>query len=86
MHFNFIIFHITGKNTDYYYASPKIYNYTFHVGSISAYPDANITITDDLVGEDEEFFQIVIIDDALQFNVEAGRPATIFMNNDSKYI
>ena len=86
MHINFIIFHITGKTTDYYYVSPKIYNYTFYVGSISAYPDANITITDDLVGEDEEPFQIVIVDDTLQFYVEAGRPATVFITDDSKYI
>ena len=50
-----------------------------------ASPDANITINDDIIGEDDETFKIVIIDAALPFNVAAGHPATIIINdNDSK--
>ena len=74
-----------GKTVDYGYALPKIYNYTFHPGSISAYPDANITISGDMI-KDNEAFQMVIIDTVLPYNVEAGHPATIIMNDKgSKY-
>ena len=69
-----------GKTVDYGYALPKIYNYTFRPGSISAYPDANITISGDMI-QDNEAFQMVIIDAALPYNVKAGRPATILMND-----
>ena len=81
----FIVFHITGRVIDYGNASFKIYSYKFHTGSISAYPDANITISDDMIKDDEDF-QMVIIDAALPFGVEAGHPATIFTNDndDSK--
>ena len=84
---NLHVFYIpAGGAVDYGYAPSKIYNYTFHAGSTCAYPDANITITDDMIGEDDETFQIVIIDAALPFNVKAGQPATIIINdNDSKY-
>ena len=76
----------TGKAIDFGYAPSKIYNYTFHAGSICAYPDANVSITDDMMREDEETFHIVIIDAALPFNVKPGHPATIIINdNDSKY-
>ena len=64
---------------------PKIYNYTFYAGSTCASPDANVTITDDMIREKNETFKIVIIDAALPFNVEARHPATIMINdNDSK--
>ena len=65
---------------------PKIYNYTFHAGSTCAYPDANITITDDdIPGEKEEKFEIGIIESALPFGVDADLPATIIISdNDSK--
>ena len=81
----FIVFHITGRVIDYGNASFKIYSYKFHTGSISAYPDANITISDDMIKDDEDF-QMVIIDAALPFGVEVGHPATIFTNDndDSK--
>ena len=81
-----IDFDVTGRTIDYGYASPKIYNYTFHAGSTCASPDANITITDDLISENEETFEISIIEAALPFGVKAGGTATIFINdNDSKY-
>ena len=76
----------TGRTIDYGYAIPKIYNYTFHAGSTCASPDANITITDDTIKEDEEAFKISIIDYTLPFGVTAGDPATIKINdNDSKF-
>ena len=79
-------FTITGRTVDYGYASPKIYNYTFYAGSTCASPDANITITDDLIAEKEEAFKISIIEGTLPFGVEAGGPATVIINdNDSKY-
>ena len=65
---------------------PKIYNYTFHAGSTCASPDANITITDDMQVENEETFQIALIDAALPFGVQAGPSTTIIINdNDSEF-
>ena len=81
--------HLTGRSIDYGYATPKIYNYTFHAGSTCASPDANITITDDGESEQQETFEIIIIDAALPFGVvaDADGTATIFINdNDSEYI
>ena len=64
---------------------PKIYNYTFHAGSTCASPDANITITDDTIPEDEESFKIVMIDYTAPFGIKADDEATIKINdNDSK--
>ena len=81
-----MIIMIAGRTIDYGYASPKIYNYTFYAGSTCASPDANITITDDLIAEKEEAFKISIIEGTLPFGVEAGGPATVIINdNDSKY-
>lgn len=83
---NFNASHLTGRNIDFGYKSPKIYNYTFNAGSTCAYPDANVTITDDNLFEKEETFDISIIDAALPFGVEAGLPATIIIHdNDSKH-
>ena len=80
------MFYLTGRTVDYGYELPKIYNYTFHPGSTCAYPDANITITDDMTVEKEEAFQIALIDAALPFGVRAGQPAIIIINdNDSKF-
>ena len=77
--------HLTGRTIDYGYALPKIYNYTFHAGSTCASPDANITITDDMISEKEEKFEVSIIEDALPFGVETDGIATIIINdNDSK--
>lgn len=62
-----------------------MYNYTFYAGSTCAYPDINVTITDDMILEPEEYFEISIIRLILPFGVEAGPPAKIFINdNDSK--
>ena len=79
------MFYPIGKTVDYGYASPKIYNYTFHAGSTCAYPDANITINDDIIVEQNEEFEITIINAALPFGVQAGQPSTIIINdNDSE--
>ena len=76
----------TGKTVDYGYASPKIFNYTFYAGSTCASPDANVTITDDEISEQDEAFKISIIEGTLPFGVRAKGPATIIINdNDSKY-
>ena len=78
-------FHSTGRVPDSSYASSKIYSYIFDAGVISTYPDVNITITDDVIGEFNKTFQIVITNYSLPFYVKAGLPATIFTNNsDSK--
>ena len=74
-------FHSTGRVPDSFYTSSKIYIYTFDAGLISTYPDVNITITDDVIGEFNETFQIVITDYSLPFYVKAGLPAIIFTNN-----
>ena len=77
----------TGKNVDFGYVPPKIYNYTFHAGSVCAHPDANITIADDEQLEKDEKFEISIIKLALPFGVKPGLPATIIINdNDSKFM
>ena len=77
--------HLIGRTVDFGYKSPKIYNYTFNVGSTCASPDANISITDDMKKEDEETFKISIIDYSLPFGVVSGGPATITINdNDSE--
>ena len=76
---------MVGGTVDFGYQPPKIYNYTFNVGSTCASPDANISITDDMVKENEETFKISIIDYSLPFGVVSGGPATIAINdNDSK--
>ena len=81
----FNTYYLSGRSVDFGYKTPKIYNYTFHAGSTCASPDANISITDDLISEKDETFEINIIDAALPFNVEPGLPATIIINdNDSK--
>ena len=75
-------FHSTGRVPDSFYTSSKIYIYTFDAGLISTYPDVNITISDELVGEFKNgTFQIVIIDYLLPNYVKAGQPAIIFTNN-----
>ena len=82
---NFIAFHVTGRVNDYDYVSPMIYKYTFLAGVIVTYPAANITITNDMIENNETTFQMVIIDAALPFYVYASRPATISTNdNNSK--
>lgn len=86
MTLNLGVCHFTGRSVDYGYVSPKIYNYTFHAGAICAYPDANITITDDVNKEKDEMFEISIIPFTLPFGIKEGGPATIIINdNDSKY-
>ena len=75
----------TGKAIDFGYAPSKIYNYTFHAGSICAYPDTNVSITDDRAEENEESFHIRIIPFTLPFGVKPGDPAVFLINdNDSK--
>ena len=75
-------FHSTARVPGNSYTSPKIYKYIFDAGLISTYPDVNITISDELVGEFEnETFQIVITDYLLPNYVKAGQPAIIFTNN-----
>ena len=77
--------YLTGRTVDFGYKPPKIYNYTFNIGSTCASPDEDILITDDMVKEDEESFKISIIDYSLPFGVMSGGPATITINdNDSK--
>lgn len=79
------MFHFTGKPTDYDNdASPKIYNYTFPAGSVSANLAASITITDEMMRNNETTFQLIVIDALLPFYVEAVYPATLYTSgNDS---
>ena len=79
--------HFAGRMVDYGYATPKIYNYTFYAGSTCASPDADIKITDDMISEKEESFEICIVPFTLPFGVKSGGPATIIIrDNDSKYL
>lgn len=83
---NFIAFHVTESVNDYDYISPVIYHYTFLAGTVSTYPDTNISITDDLLENNDTTFQMAIIDAALPFYVYAGHPATISTSDNSKYL
>ena len=76
-----------GEGVDYGYSPPKIYNYTFHAGSICASPDESIPIINDVIRESVEEFEISIDSFALPFGVVPQGPARIaIIDNDSKYI
>ena len=76
-----------GKGVDYGSDTSKIYNYTFHAGSTCASPDSNITITDDMISEDEESFHIRIMPFTLPFGVITSGPALFLIRyNDSKQL
>ena len=76
--------HFTGGGIDYGYTH-VIYNVMFSLGAICA--SFNISINDDTMSENNETFEIVIMERSLPYGVVLGdlyRAAVTIVDNDSK--
>ena len=80
-------FYLLGRGIDYGYTTPQVYTFTFPAGTTCASSDISIPITDDMISENDETFNIVIIEISLPFGVKLGsvNKATVrILDNDSK--
>lgn len=82
--------YLTGKGIDYDYKqpqTPKVYEYTFSAGDTCATPDRPIPIVDDKESDENERFEIHIVDDSIPYGTQiSGRDyvSVTIRDNDSK--
>ena len=81
--------YLTGRGKDYdYKPPPRFYEYTFSAGDTCATPDRPIPIVDDKDSDENERFEIHVVDDSIPYGVKIrGRDyvTVTIKDNDSKY-